>query len=154
MRHRFRFSSPAGPYAADDLYLSPSAAALEGPDVPSFVTRLLGELRAGTPLVEELRLAVGDDHERDGTRFALALLGAMAFASRAGCRPAQVRRFAESFVQTTLEGVRDAAIVEECALRAVGVVDTLYLLYGARAFGGDVGMLGDVAAMLEGEPVH
>lgn len=153
MRHRFRFASPTGPFAADDLYLSPSAVALEGPDVPSFVTRLLGELRAGTPLVEELRLAVSDD-ERDGVRFALTLLGAMAFASRAGCRPAQVRRFAESFVQTTLEGVRDAAVVEECALRAVGVVDTLYLLHGARAFGGDMGMLADVAAMLEGEPVH
>ena len=98
-------------------------------------------------------LCVGtlDGETPDGPRFALALLGALAFAGRAGCRPVQVRRFAEAFVRTTLDGERDPSTVDTSATRALRAVDTLYLLHGARAFAGDARMLVDVALMLEGD---
>lgn len=151
MRHRFRFAGPSGPFDGDDLFRETPDLDAEDGRAPASVTRLLCELHTGSPLVDELRVAVGDARdERDGTRFALSLLGAMAFASRKGCRPVQVRRFAEAFVRTALEPERDAAVVDDCAARAVGVVDSLYFLHGVRAFAGDPRMLADVALMLEG----
>jgi hypothetical protein len=152
MPHRFRLTAAAGPFGAGDLDLiGTSTVSLDGGETPEAIARLVDDLTAGTPLAEELRLAVADDETPDGVRFALALLGALAFAARAGCRPVQVRRFAESFVRTTLDGERAATTVDVCAGRAARVVDTLYLLHGARAFGGDAKMLADVALMLEGD---
>ncbi|MGZ8377298.1 MAG: hypothetical protein ACXW61_13825 [Gemmatirosa sp.] len=151
MPHRFRSATVLAPFGADDLDLATTTASPEGCETPEAIAGLVADLTVGTPLAEELQLAVVDGEAPDGVRFALALLGALAFAARAGCRPVQVRRFADALVRTTLDGVRAPETVELCAGRAVRVVDTLYLLHGARAFAGDAKMLLDVALMLEGD---
>jgi hypothetical protein len=151
MTYRFRLPSVAAAFDGDELDLATTTVSPEGCETPEAIARLVEDLIAGTPLAEELRLAVVDGESLDGTRFALALLGALAYAGRAGCRPVQVRRFAEAFVRTTLDGERAPATVDTCAARALRAVDTLYLLHGARAFAGDARMLVDVALMLEGD---
>jgi hypothetical protein len=152
MTYRFRLPTAAAAFPGGDLDLATTTVSPEGCETPEAIADLVAELTVRTPLAEELSIAVLGDESPDGTRFALALLGALAYAGRAGCRPVQVRRFAEAFVRTTLEAeVAAEEIVEASAARALRAVDTLYLLHGARAFAGDARMLVDVARMLEGD---
>ena len=70
--------------------------------MPWLLSRLIIGLDGGSNLAAELRLATGPEGVRDPERLSLTLLGVMTYAVRAGCRPEQVRRFADFFVGVVL----------------------------------------------------
>jgi hypothetical protein len=113
---------------------SPSSHDEESTSPPWLVARLVAELERRTNLTQELRLAVDHRGVRDGHRLSIALLGVMAFASRAGCRPEQVRRFIASFVRAGIGREVDRETGDRVVRRSVGFVDAVYLAFGADGF--------------------
>ena len=104
-------------------------------------------LRADGRLAAELRAAVAPDGECDGTRFALALVGALRIAARAGRSAALLRDTADAFVRRALHDTHAAEVVDAVVARARGVVAPLARPSAERP------ALIDLAAMLERPPV-
>ena len=111
------------------------------PTPPWLVTRLLAELDTKTTYAEELRLALDVHGIRDRERALLALLGVMAFATRAGCRPDQVRRVVAWFARSAAEQLLHPAATDALVRRCTGFVDAVYLLYGDAQVADDVGVV-------------
>ena len=94
----------------------------------TLLVSLVDELRDRTELLEEIRrgaLTADDD-----TRLTLALLGAMSFAHRAGCRAPLIRLFVVRVVREALAGEGDVLLQRRVTRRAVGLLDAIYLLRG------------------------
>lgn len=105
---------------------------------PWLVARLFAELDADTSFAEELQLSLDSRGVRDRERALLALLGVMSYASRAGCRPVQVRRLVGSFARRAATERLDAEATETFVQHCVGLVDAVYLLYGRADISEDV----------------
>ncbi|MDF1506245.1 hypothetical protein [Roseisolibacter sp. H3M3-2] len=100
-------------------------------------------LRADGRLAAEPRAAVSPDGACEGARFALALVGALRLAARAGLPTARLGEFADGFVRRALDGSHAAAVVEGFGARARAVVAPLAHPRAERP-----GLI-DLAAMLE-----
>ena len=102
-----------------------SAPGRAGHSAPWLVARLVATLEAESDLGSELRSAVGPEGIRDRGRLSLTLLGAITYATRAGCDQQQIRDFVDEFVRSGLAGERRAAVEDRCAERAATLVDVL-----------------------------
>jgi hypothetical protein len=112
-------SAPSAPPARPARRLRPSRSATWR--LATLVTRL--DLHAQHR--EEVRRAVGPDGVREPHRLALALLGVLRLARRAGGDAAQARVLVQCLVHDALGASHEPRLVEQVALRCVRLAEAL-----------------------------